>query len=296
MGPWMGVALAFFLALAASAAEGAGYANPDLLVETGELAGLLGAPNVRIIDAADGPAYAKGHIPGAVNLFYLKLSSLPERKRSGYPLSPEEAERIFGGAGIDERTEVIVYDGGEGPPASGVWFALRFFGHGRVRVLNGGLRKWVKEGRPLTQDVPKVEQKKFVARPNSDLVVSLPWMKKHARGKDLVVMDARSLKEFIGEEILPGASRGGHIPGAIHFEWTRVTDAVATFKSGEEIRKALAERGIAKERLVVAYCHTGIGRSTDLLLALKLLGYERVRLYAGSWEEWSSDPRLPIER
>ncbi len=293
MGPWIGVILPFLLAFA-SAEEG--YVRPNLLVETGELAGLLNAPGLRIIDATDESNYARAHIPGAVNVFYLRLSSLEERKRSGHPLSPEEAAKIFGGAGIDGETEVIVYDGGEGPFASGVWFVLNLFGHDKVRVLNGGLGKWVKEGRPVTREPSRVERKRFVARPNPGLVVPLSWLRKNLRNSNLLVLDARSLKEFIGEEILPGASRGGHIPGAVHFEWTKVSGGLETFRPAPEMRKVLEQRGITSEKEIVTYCQTGIGRSTDLLLALRLLGYDKVRLYAGSWEEWSSDPRLPVER
>lgn len=290
-----GVVLAAILVLSGTAAW-AGYVRQDLLIETEELAKLLNAPNVRIIDALDDSTYARAHIPGAVNLFYLTVANLEARKKNGYPVSPQEAGKVFGEAGIDEKTQVIVYDGGEGPFASGVWFALEFFGHKNVKVLNGGFRKWVKEGRPVTQDVPKVEKKKFVARPNPHLVVSLDWMKKNMRNKELLILDARSFREFIGEDILPGASRGGHIPGAIHFEWTKVSDKVETFKPADELKKVLEQRGITKDKEIVAYCQRGIGRASDLALAFQLLGYDKVRLYTGSWEEWSSDPRLPIER
>jgi thiosulfate/3-mercaptopyruvate sulfurtransferase len=292
---WL-ILLAAILAPIATAWGEGEYLRKDLLIETEEAAKLLTAPNVRILDAADGPTYARAHIPGAVNVFYLAVANLEARKKNGYPVSPQEAEKIFGGAGIDEKTQVIVYDGGEGPFASGLWFVLEFFGHKNVKVLNGGFRKWVKEGRAVTQDEPKAEKKKFVARPNTDTVVTLDWMKKNLRNQDLLILDARSFREYIGEDLRPGASRGGHIPGAIHFEWTRVADKVATFKPGDQLKKALEQRGITKEKEVVAYCHTGIGRASDLALALKLIGYDKARLYTGSWEEWSSDPRLPIEK
>lgn len=292
----LGFALTAILVLSGTAWGQGEYVRKDLLIETEEAAKLLNAPNVRIIDAVDESAYDRAHIPGAVNLFYLTFANLEERKKSGYPVSPKEAERLFGDAGIDEKTQVIVYDGGEGPFASGVWFALEFFGHRNVKVLNGGFRKWVKEGRPVTQDVAKVEKKKFVAKPNPDMVASLEWVKKNMQNKELVVLDARSFKEFIGEDVRPGASRGGHLPGAIHFEWTKVSDKVETFKKADQLRSALEQRGITKDKEIVTYCQTGIGRASDLALAFKLVGYDKVRLYTGSWEEWSRDPRLPIEK
>lgn len=292
----LGVALTAILVLSGPAWGQGEYVRKDLLIETEDAAKLLNAPNVRIIDAVDESAYARAHIPGAINLFYLTFANLEERKKNGYPASPKEAEKLFGDAGIDEKTQVIVYDGGEGPFASGVWFALEFFGHRNVKVLNGGFRKWVKDGRPVTQDVAKVEKKKFVAKPNPDLVAPLEWVKKNMQNKELLVLDARSFKEFIGEDVRPVASRGGHLPGAVHFEWTKVSDRVETFKKADQLRSALEQRGITKDKEIVTYCQTGIGRASDLVLAFKLVGYDKVRLYTGSWEEWSRDPRLPIEK
>lgn len=290
------VVLAAILVLSGTAWGQGEYVRKDLLIETEDVARLLAAPNVRIIHAVDESSYARAHIPGSVNLYYLTFANLEERKKRGYPTSPQEAEKVFGEAGIDANTQVVVYDGGEGPFASGVWFALEFFGHKNVKVLNGGFRKWIKEGRPVTQVVPKVEKKKFLAKPNPEMVVSLDWMKKNMKSRELLVLDARSYKEFIGETLVLGAARGGHIPNAIHFEWTKVSGKVETFKPADQLRKALEQRGITRDKEIVTYCQTGMARATDLVLAFKLLGYDKVRLYTGSWEEWSSDPRLPIEK
>ena len=166
-----GLLVSLWLACCGSALGAEGYARPDLLIETAELAKVLNDPNVRLIDAVDSSLYRRAHIPGAVNLFYLDLAQIEERKKSGLPLSTEDAERVFGEAGIDEKTPVIVYDGGEGPFASGVWYVLTAFGHPNVRVLNGGFRKWLQEGRPSNQEVSQVEKRRFVARPQSDWMV-----------------------------------------------------------------------------------------------------------------------------
>ncbi len=273
-----------------------GYIRADLLIETEELAKLLDQPNVRIIDAVDPGTYGRAHVPGAVNIFYVTLADIESRKENGYPLSIEDAEKIFGDAGIGNNTQVVVYDGGEGPFASGVWFVLEFFGHKNVKILNGGFRKWMAEHRPVTQNDPKAEKKKFVANPNADKVVTLKWLKKNLRNKNIVIVDNRSFKEYIGEDVRPGASRGGHIPGAVHIEWKKFSDKMNTFKSSEQLEKVLTQRGITKEIKVVTYCQTGVGRSTDMALAMKLIGYDNVVEYTGSWQEWSSDPRLPIEK
>lgn len=274
----------------------AGYARPELLIETEELARILNQPNVRLIDAVEPASYQRAHLPGAVNVFYLDLAKLEERKKNGHPLSNAEAEKIFGEAGIDNNTQVIVYDGGEGPSASGVWFVFDFFGHKNVKVLNGGFRKWLKESRPVTQDVPTIEKKRFLVKEHPEKVVTREWVQKRLRNKDVMLVDTRSFNEYIGKDLRPGASRGGHLPGAVHLEWTKFSDKVNTFKAAAELEKVLQQRGITRNTKVVTYCGSGLGRSTDMALAMKLIGYDNVVEYTGSWEEWSADPRLPIEK
>jgi len=282
------------LVLASPAWAAKGYARPELLIETDELAKIMSQPNVRVIDAVDPGTYQRAHIPGAVNIFYQVLANLKSRKENGFPASPQDAEKVFGDAGIDNSTPVVVYDGGEGPIASALWFALDFFGHKNVKVLNGGFRKWVKEGRAVTQDAPQVEKKKFTAAPQPQKVVTSEAVKK--RDQKTVLADARSFKEFIGQDVVPGASRGGHIPGAVHLEWTQIGDKLETFKSADEIKKVLEKKGITKDTKAITYCQIGFGRSTMLELGMRLVGYDSSRLYSGSWEDWSADSRLPLEK
>ncbi|MBI4334654.1 MAG: sulfurtransferase [Chloroflexi bacterium] len=292
--PWVGLLVSLGLALGGPAWGAEGYVHPELLMETGELAKLLKSPNVRLIDAVDPALYGRAHIPGAVNLFYQDLSQIEERKESGFPLSPQEAEKLFGAVGIDEKTQVIVYDGGEGPAASSVWYVLTLFGHKNVRLLNGGLRKWIKEGRPIIQELPKVERRRFTARPQPGLVVKADWLAKNLQNKALILLDARSFKEYIGEEIR-GVARGGHIPGAVHLEWVKVGEKLETFKPADKLRQVFEGRGIPPGKELVVYCQSGT-RATALLLALRLIGYDNGRLYAGSWQEWANDPAFPVEK
>lgn len=296
MKKWVAVLAGLTLALLAQVAQAQGYSRPELLIETDELARILAQPNLRLIDAADPATYRRAHLPGAVNIYYLDLSRIDERRGTGHPTSNFEAERIFGEAGIDANTQVVVYDGGEGAPASGVWFVLDFFGHKHVRVLNGGYRKWLAEVRPVTQDLPKVDKKKFTATPQPEKIVTREWVRQNLRGRGVVFADTRSFNEYIGRDLPAGASRGGHLPGAVHLEWTSFSGETASFRSAAEIEAELKKRGITRETKVVTYCQGGLGRSTDVAFAMKLIGWDNVVEYPGSWEEWSADPRLPLEK
>jgi thiosulfate/3-mercaptopyruvate sulfurtransferase len=288
------LAVILMLVLAAPSWAAKGYARPELLIETAELVKIIGQPNVRVVDAVDAGTYQRAHIPGSINIFYQLLATLKTRKENGFPASPQDAEKIFSEAGIDNNTLVVVYDGGEGPVASALWFALDFFGHKNVKVLNGGFRKWVKEGRAVTQEAAKVEKRKFTAVPHPEKVVTADAVKK--RDRNTVLADARSFKEFIGQDVVPGASRGGHIPGAVHLEWTQFSDGLETFKSADDIKKALEKKGVTKDTKTITYCQIGFGRSTMLELGMRLVGYDSSRLYSGSWQDWSADPRLPLEK
>ncbi|GMQ86893.1 MAG: sulfurtransferase [Gammaproteobacteria bacterium] len=268
----------------------------DLLIETGELPELLKQPNVVLVDAVDEATYQRIHIPGAVNLFFNQFANLETRRKSGFPASEKDAGKLLGDAGMDNDTLVIVYDDGEGVMASGLWFALDFFGHEKVKVLNGGFRKWMKEGRPVTQDAPAVIKKKFVARARPDMVVTRKWVKKNMHDENTLLVDARSPDEFTGKDLLPGIKRGGHIPGAVNLDWVNLSDKLNTFKSADDIKAILAKAGITPDTRVVSYCQQGIGRATFLVMAMKLAGYDNVLEYTGSWQDWSTDQTLPVEK
>jgi thiosulfate/3-mercaptopyruvate sulfurtransferase len=289
-------AFIMMLALAAPATWAESTYERDFLIGTDELGELQKQPNVVLLDAEAPATYQRGHISGAVNLPIALFTNLKSRRKTGYPVSVQDAEKLLGEAGIDNDTFVVIYGNGGGKAAAGLWFALDFFGHEKMKVMNGGFRKWVKEGRTVTQDVPPVVKKKYTAKAQPEKVVTLKWVKKNMRKKNVTVIDARSLNEYIGQDVPEGTSRGGHIPGARHLEWSKLSGDLETFKSTDEMRKILNKHGITKDTQVITYCNSGIGRSSFLSMALELAGYDNVREYTGSWEEWSGDPRLPIQK
>lgn len=267
-------------------AFGAGF-----MVDGEQLAAEMKQGKVRLIDAENAENYQRAHLPGAAHLPYLDLEDYEENLKNGQPAFVQLAASKFAALGLTREADVVVYDSGDGRAASAVWYMLRFLGHDKVRMLDGGFRKWLKEGRPLTQEVPKLAKASYVPRPRSDWAVK----PQDVDPRRALVLDARSLAEYTGKEN-GGAKQGGHIPGAKSFPWTQLANDLASFKSPEAMKKALTTAGITPDREIITYCNGGLGRSTYLLAALTLAGYEKVKVYPGSWIEWAADPARPIER
>jgi thiosulfate/3-mercaptopyruvate sulfurtransferase len=287
----LAVSLAFLLAASAAAAP---YANPGLLIETDELAGLLGAPGVRIVDLrGDGEAaYQLGHIPGAIYLASQEMED-PRAKTEGYPIRPDKAVALFGGLGIDQDTTVIAYDDVGSQLAARLFFVLEYYGHTRTRVLNGGLTKWRREGRPLSRAVPAIEAKRFEPRTRREVLATAAEVKADLGKPEVCLIDARSPEEYAGQDVR--ARRGGHIPGATNVEWTRTLNPDQTFKSADALRAIFEAAGVRPDRQVVTYCQSGWRAAHDYF-ALRLLGYVRIKNYDGSWHEWGNDPDSPVAR
>ena len=283
--------------LLAGPAPAAPYANPRLLIETDELARLAGAPAVRVVDlrgdADTGPAaYRAGHVPGAV---YLSPRELDDARANaeGLPIRPEKAARLFGGLGIDHDTTVVAYDDAGSVYAARLFFVLEYYGHGRTRVLNGGLAKWRREGRPLSQNAPAPESRRFVPQARRELVATADEVKASLGKEEVCLIDARSPEEYAGKDVR--AKRGGHIPGARSVDWVSTLNPDQTFKPAEALRALFEAAGVTPDRQIVTYCQSGVRAAHDYL-ALRLLGYAKIKNYDGSWNEWGNDPSLPVTR
>lgn len=239
-----------------------GYAVTELLVDTAWLAAHLGDQDVRIVDMDPPAAHAKGHIPGAVS-----VGANPNVKAAAdarLVASPDEAKALFESLGIGDGTRVIAYDNNRGNNAARLWWALTYYGHRDVAVLDGGWVKWTREGRPAEVTPPVAghmgqyprrdpRPATFSPRPQGRVLSTVETLKAAVRDPGSVIWDVRTLEEHTGAADR-GNKRRGHVPGAVHLEWTRlVNERDHTFKTAGELRLLLAGIGVTPDKAVHTY-------------------------------------------
>ena len=276
------------------------YARPELLAETGWLADRMTDPRIRVVDARSNDEYEAGHIAGAVHMdgfaTFAPAGGVLPRAENGDMGSPEDFARFVGGLGIDNETTVIVYDTPNQRMGLVAW-AFLYYGHADVRLLDGGITKWLAEGRPLVTEPPPWPSVTYVANPVEAVYCSLEQAKAGTASDDFVFWDTRSTDEFAGTAAGFGSiPRLGHIPGAAHLEWTALLDPESrTLKPASELRELLEARGITPDKQVASYCNGG-ARGALGAFVLQVLGYDRAQAYAGSFQQWSNQPDTDVER
>ncbi|HEV3008754.1 MAG TPA: sulfurtransferase [Burkholderiales bacterium] len=271
------------------------------LVSTGELAANL--VKWRVFDCRHDLAkpelgeqhYREGHIPGA--LFAHLDRDLSGRKTGAngrHPLpDPQDFEKWLEKTGLTPKDQVVCYDAGPGAMAARLWWMLRWIGHDKVAVLDGGFAKWTKEGRPVAIDVPLFTPLNYPIKPRSDVAVDVANVAKNL--KKLALLDARAPARYRGEQepIDPAA---GRIPGALNRFNMENLSAEGVFKDKAALRNDFAALlGKRSPSEVVHYCGSGVAACHNLL-AMEIAGLKGGKLYAGSWSEWSADPKRPQEK
>ena len=298
------------------------------LVSTEWLAAHLGDADVRVVDVRwrsrfengrgisfdDYEGYKAGHIPGAVLAGMASELSDPDHPVPDMLVGPAQFARVMGRLGIGDRTIVVAYDNTGFPlGAARLWWALSYYGHDRIHVLDGGLPTWQAEGRALTTDITMPKAETFTPRVRPEWKASKEDVLAALKNPHTTIVDCLSPELFRGggDRHLWG-QRAGHIPGAVNVPYmanidpalanATVTDRDRMLASGRSFRFAPRDTlvelyrsaGVTPERETIAYCGRGFAAACGLL-ALKVLGYERIRLYDGCWAEWSADPSLPVE-
>ena len=273
------------------------------LISPDELGQLLSNDCAVIIDTRDPEAYAGGHIPGAVNLREI-FTFLATSTAEGLQELKATFAKALGDAGLSGAETAVFYEdamnSGYGQSCRG-YYLLTWLGYPKIKVLNGGLSAWKTAGMPLSTEPAKPVAAKF---PNNlagaDVMLTKDDMMA-ALGTDTVLLDVRDIDEWIAESSSPYgkdfAPRKGRLPGAKWIEWYRFMKPSANgpvFKSPDEVKAECATAGIDAEDTVYLYCFKG-ARASNTFLALKQAGFSDVRMYFGSWNEWSRDASLPIE-
>ena len=289
--------------MAKSAAEiaQAGYAHPEVLVDTQWVADHGGDPKVKIVEVdVDTAAYDTGHVKGAIGLDWRKdLQARPIRDL----LPKQELEALLSSKGISNEDTVVAY--GDNNNWFAAWFVwnLKYYGHPDVRLMNGGRKKWQDEGRELVTGAPAVKPASYKAgQPNKAIRALRDEVFAQLGKAGAVLVDVRSPKEFSGELLAPenlpqeGAQRGGHIPGAANIPWAQAVREDGTFKPADELKALYQGKGVTPDKSVIAYCRIGERSSHTWFVLTYLLGYPNVRNYDGSWTEWGSLIAAPIER
>lgn len=257
-----------------------------MLIQTSELAKTLDNPNLVIIDARSFTEYSESHIPGAVNLDLFAFHWFDTTKE-GIESFNKQMQQLFSFAGITNEKKVIFYDEVSGMLAArGVWL-LMYFSHPQAFMLDGGMKKWKKEMLPVETKLNSFKPAKFSGKINSELIASFEYIKKNL--SQIRIIDTRSQGEYDGTIIR--AARKGHIPTAINVDWNLNVADDGTLKKDNDL---LALYKIPKDSEVVTYCQ-GAYRAANAFLALKKIGFKKVRVYLGSWAEWANRLELPVE-
>jgi thiosulfate/3-mercaptopyruvate sulfurtransferase len=279
------------------------YAHPESLVSTEWLAGRLNDPDVRVLDATyhlptakrDPRAeYLAQHIPGAG---FFDVDGIADDATDLPHMIPAPAvfEAEMRALGISKGTRVVVYDSYGWQSAARAWWSLRLFGHDAVALLDGGLPKWLAEGRPVQAGPVAPKPGDFVAKFRPELVRSKAQMVANVASKAEQVLDARAAGRFEGTapEPRPGL-RGGHIPGSRNLPMGDLVDpATKRLKSAEDLAKLYKDAGIDATKPVATTCGSGV-TACGLAFGLHLIGADKVAVYDGSWSEWGLPDGPPI--
>jgi thiosulfate/3-mercaptopyruvate sulfurtransferase len=264
----------------------------EMLVNTEWLAARLDDPSVCLVDTRKGDGYDISHIPGAVRY---PAPIAPFLKEEGRVPRAERFAAIMSGIGVGNDTIVVTYDDGNNLFAARLWWVLNYYGHSKVRLLNGGWDLWISEGRAVTNAPTSRRSASFTPRIDERWIAEWEQVWAAIGKPGCGILDVRADKEWTGADPM-GTKRGGHVPGAVHLEWRETIDqATKRFKPAAVLSGMFAQLGLTPDKEVITYCQGGI-RAAHTAFALRLAGYDRVRNYERSWSEWGNRDDLPIER
>jgi thiosulfate/3-mercaptopyruvate sulfurtransferase len=274
-----------------------GYVK-DVLVEPEWLAEHLNDDGIRIVEVDENPdLYVQGHIPGAIGFDWKR--DLQDQVKRDF-LGPEDFGALFGSRGVSNEHTIVLYGDRNNWFAAYTYWYLKYYGHDKVKLLNGPREKWISDGRAASVEAPSYAPASFTAQSGDDAIRARRDEVLGAIGDATQLVDVRSPAEFAGEIISPqgyeqeGAQRGGHIPGAASIPWAQAVKEDGTFKSADELRDLYGGKGVLSGEPIIAYCRIGERSAHTWFVLHELLGQERVKNYDGSWTEWGSLVGVPV--
>jgi len=277
------------------------YAHPEALVDTSWVADHLNDSNIRLIEAdEDVLLYEVGHIPGSVKLdWHVDVQNPLSRDF----VDQQGLEQLFSRWGISNDTTIVLYGDRNNWYAAYAYWLFTQYGHQNLKLMNGGRAKWEAEGRPYTKNVPTFEATSYHAQPADESIRAFrDQVLTSLQNGNARLIDVRSPQEYSGELLhmvnypQEGAQRAGHIPGAKNIPWAVTANADGTFKSTDDLREIYAGKDVSPSNEVISYCRIGERSAHTWFVLTQLLGFTNVRNYDGSWTEWGSLVRSPIER
>ncbi len=279
----------------------ADYANPGSLVTTQWVADHGSDSSVRLVEVdVDTSAYEQGHIAGAVGWNW---QSQLQQGTCRDIVSKEDMEKLLSSSGIGNDTTVVLYGDNNNWFAAWAFWQMKYYGHKDVRLMNGGRVKWVAENRSLGTDSPSHGATSYKASESNESIRAYrDQVLAAVSAGNVSLVDVRAPAEFSGELLSPpnlpqeGSQRGGHIPGAANIPWGTAVQEDGTFKSADDLKGIYGGKGIDGSKETIAYCRIGERSSHTWFVLTQLLGMSNVRNYDGSWTEWGSIVRAPIEK
>lgn len=268
-------------------------AQLPLLIEPEQLQSHLESADILIVDLCKHDVYAQTHIPGAVHLEYAQIVAAKPPVMGLLP-DAEILSQLFSSMGLTPEKHMVAYDDEGGGRAARLVWTLDAVGHTRYSILNGGLHAWLKEGHPTVDTEHRHEASEYPVKIDDTPVADKNYILAQLEKDDIVLLDSRSPEEYRGEKKF--AARAGRIPGAVNMDWFLVMDKERNMrlKPEAELRNLLTERGISDDKTVVTYCQTH-HRSALTYFVLKLLGFQKIKGYPGSWSDWGNSEDTPIE-
>ena len=264
-----------------------------LLLEPAELEKHLGAENLLVVDMNPPDVYNKAHIPGAVHLDYAQIVAAQPPAMGALP-SEAQLSEVFSAIGMTPNSHVVAYDNeGNGRAARLLW-TLDAVGHPHFSLLNGGLPAWLEENRPVSGEPVKKPRSEYQAKLSGTAVADKDYILGHLQDQAVALLDTRSPGEYSGA--VKRAARGGHIPGAVNFDWVNAMDSNRNLRlrDAKTLRTELTRLGVIPDKEVITYCQTH-HRSAHTYIVLKALGFTNIKGYPGSWSEWGNCDDTPIE-